>query len=276
MTTTTSAEPVIEQDYSEVPDYAAMSRLDGQRFVVLGGGVGIGRQTCHALAGVGAKVLLVDVDQARADQVAAEIDGIPLVGDVTRRDEVERIFDVAVDEMGGVDGVVDIVGMGRWTSLLDADDEHWDYHHDIVLRHAYYVIQSAAPLMARNGGGPLVFVSSVSGISSAPGHVGYGVAKAGLMSLIRTAAVELGPEGIRVNSIAPGLVWTPRIAAMLGEELGERNGNNTPLRRRAYPEDIASALLFLATPLSGYITGQNITVDGGLNVTFPYETPSPS
>jgi NAD(P)-dependent dehydrogenase (short-subunit alcohol dehydrogenase family) len=273
MTASHTVAPAAEQDYSEVPDYAAMSRLDGKRFVVLGGGIGIGRQTCHALAGVGAKVLLVDVDQVRADQVASEIDGVGLVADVTKREEVQRIFRIAVESLGRVDGVVDIVGMSRWTPLLEVDDEDWKFHHDIVLRHAYYVIQTATPLLAQHGGGPLVFVSSVSGITSAPGHAGYGVAKAGLMSLIRTAAVELGPQGIRINSIAPGLVWTPRIAALLGEELGERNGNNTPLRRRAYPRDIASALLFLATPLSEYITGQNITVDGGLNVAFPYETP---
>ena len=116
----------------------------------------------------------------------------------------------------------------------------------------------------------MVFVASVSGITSAPRHAAYGAAKAGLMSLVRTGAVELGPHGIRVNAVAPGVVWTPRVSAYLGEPGRERNIANTPLRRVAQPADIAAALLFLASDLAAYVTGQTLAVDGGVGAKFPY------
>ena len=116
----------------------------------------------------------------------------------------------------------------------------------------------------------MVFVASVSGITSAPSHAAYGAAKAGLMSLVRTGAVELGPQGIRVNAVAPGVVWTPRVSGYLGEEGRTRNIANTPLRRVAQPADIAAAILFLASDLAGYVTGQTLVVDGGVGAKFPY------
>jgi NAD(P)-dependent dehydrogenase (short-subunit alcohol dehydrogenase family) len=96
------------------------------------------------------------------------------------------------------------------------------------------------------------------------------VAKAGLMSLVRSAAVELGPSAIRVNAVAPGVVWTPRVSGYLGEKGRETNSANAPLRRVALPADIASAILFLASDLSSYVTGQTLVVDGGVGVKFPY------
>jgi NAD(P)-dependent dehydrogenase (short-subunit alcohol dehydrogenase family) len=90
------------------------------------------------------------------------------------------------------------------------------------------------------------------------------------MSLVRTAAVELGPQGVRVNAIAPGMVWTPRVSAYVGDEGRKNNELNTPLRRVALPEDIAAALLFMVSDLSGYVNGQTLVVDGGVSVKFPY------
>jgi len=116
----------------------------------------------------------------------------------------------------------------------------------------------------------MVFVASVSGISSAPRHAAYGAAKAALMSWVRSLAVELGPKGIRVNAVAPGVVWTPRISQYLGEKGREGQSRNAPLGRVALPEDIASGILFLASDLAGYVTGQTLVVDGGVGVKFPY------
>jgi NAD(P)-dependent dehydrogenase (short-subunit alcohol dehydrogenase family) len=116
----------------------------------------------------------------------------------------------------------------------------------------------------------MVFVASASGITSAPRHGAYGAAKAGLMSLVRTAAVELGPSGIRVNAVAPGVVWTPRVSALLGDEGRARNRANAPLRRVAQPADIAAAILFLCSDLAGYVTGHTLVVDGGVGAKFPY------
>ncbi|WP_406479968.1 SDR family NAD(P)-dependent oxidoreductase [Streptomyces sp. NBC_01615] len=259
-------------DTTPVPDYASLHRLDGRSFVLLGAGNGIGRQTAHALTSVGARVLCVDVDKERAEAVAAETDGVPYVADVTAREAVRDLFAYAVRELGPVGGVVDIVGMAQYGPVDAIDDQSWDWHFDMVLRHAWLAIQYGGPAVAESGGGPLVFVASVSGLTSAPLHAAYGAAKAGLVSLVRSAAVEFGPRGVRVNAVAPGAVWTPRVAGLLGEEGRRRNADNAPLGRMAEPSDIASALLFLASPLASYVTGQTLVVDGGVTVKFPYPT----
>jgi NAD(P)-dependent dehydrogenase (short-subunit alcohol dehydrogenase family) len=256
-------------DDTPVPDYANRLRLDGRRFVVIGAGQGIGRQAAHALAANGARLVTVDVDADLASDIAAEVDGIAWVGDATQRNDVSRLFDDSVAQLGGVDGVVDIVGMARYADLLDLTDDDWAWHFDMSLRHALLAMQYGTAAMEGHGG-VMVFVASVSGITSAPRHAAYGAAKAGLMSLVRTAAVELGPRGIRVNAVAPGVVWTPRVSGYLGEEGRARNNANAPLGRVALPEDIASALLFLASDAAAYITGQTLTVDGGVGAKFPY------
>ena len=225
--------------------------------------------TVQALASVGARIACVDVDEERARAVAAEVDGVPITGDMTRRADVEQTLADAAAALGGLDGLVDIIGMARYAALVDLDDDDWDWHHDIVLRHAYLAVQLGGRALAE-GGGTMVFVASVSGLTSAPRHAAYGAAKAGLMSLVRTAAVELGPAGVRVNAVAPGVVWTPRVSLFLGEEGRERNAANTPLRRIATPADIAAAILFLSSDLSDFVTGQTLVVDGGVGAKFPY------
>jgi NAD(P)-dependent dehydrogenase (short-subunit alcohol dehydrogenase family) len=258
-------------DDTAVPDYPGRLRLDGKGFIILGAGQGIGRQASHALASVGANLVTVDLDPDLAADIAGEVDGTPWSGDATKREDVERLFAEAKETFGGkVDGFVDIIGMAQYMGLLDIDDDLWDWHQNIVLRHAYLALQIGGRCMAETGGGVMTFVASVSGISSAPLHGAYGVAKAGLMSLVRSGAVELGPQGLRVNAVAPGMVWTPRVSAYVGEEGRQKNIDNTPLRRVALPEDIASALLFLSSDLSSYVNGQTLVVDGGVGVKFPY------
>jgi NAD(P)-dependent dehydrogenase (short-subunit alcohol dehydrogenase family) len=264
---------VSRTDDSPVPDYAGMLRLDGRRFVVVGCGQGIGRQATHALAGVGATLLCVDIDPDLATDVAGELGATPWTGDVRVRSEVQRLVADAAGTLGGIDGVVDIVGLSRYAPLLDTDDDDWAFHHDMVLRHAWLLLQHAGRAMAEGSGGVFVFVASVSGLTGAPKHAAYGAAKAGLMALVRSAAVELGPRGIRVNAVAPGVVWTPRVSAYLGEEGRRRNADNAPLGRVAVPADIAACLLFLASDLSGYVDGQTLVCDGGVSAKFPYPLP---
>jgi NAD(P)-dependent dehydrogenase (short-subunit alcohol dehydrogenase family) len=268
---------VTRTDDTDVPDYPGRLRLDGRRFVVIGAGQGIGRQASHALAQAGARLVVVDKEPDLAADIAAEVDGTPWSGDATDRDEVARLASSAVDALGGIDGLVDIIGMARYASLLDITDELWTWEHDICLRHAWLAMQTLGKAMAsrRSGGagGAMVFVASVSGMTSAPLHAAYGAFKAGLIGLVRSAAVELGPLGIRVNAVAPGVVWTPRVSAYLGEDGRRRNSDNAPLRRVALPADIAAALLFLASDLASYVNGQTLVVDGGVGVKFPYPLP---
>ena len=260
-------------DDTEVPDYPGKLRLDGKNFVVIGAGQGIGRQATHALASVGARTLCVDLDEGLAADIAKEVDGIAWSGDATKRADAERLFTDAEADLGRIDGVVDIIGMARYTPLLDIDDELWEWEHDIVLRHAFHAMQYGGRLMSKTGGGAMVFVASVSGRTSAPLHSAYGAFKAALMGLVQSAAVELGPKGIRVNAVAPGMVWTPRVSQYVDEEGKKRNEQNTPLRRVALPADIAAAILFLASELAGYVNGQTLIVDGGVTAKFPYPMP---
>ena len=257
-------------DDTAVPDYPSLVRLDGRRFVVIGAGQGIGRQATHALATCGARVVCVDREADLAKEIAEEVDGIPWVGDVIDRAEVERLFTEAPAQLGGLDGVVDIVGMAQYAGLLDIDDELWQWHQDICIRHVFLTMQLGGRVLRDSGGGTMAFVASISGMWAAPQHAAYGAAKAGVIALVRSAAEELGPFNIRVNAVAPGVVWTPRVSAFLGEAGRERNADNAPLRRVALPSNIASALLFLSCDLSSYVTGQTLIVDGGVGVKFPY------
>jgi NAD(P)-dependent dehydrogenase (short-subunit alcohol dehydrogenase family) len=252
-----------------------MVRLDGLRFIVLGAGNGIGRQTAHALASVGARLVCVDRDGDLAHDVADEVGGTPWVGDATRRAEMERLFSEGPAVLGGLDGIVDIIGMSHYASLLDVDDEEWAWHQDMCIRHVFLALQLGGRVLRDGVGGTMAFVASVSGLTSAPNHAPYGAAKAGLIALVRSAAEELGPLGIRANCVAPGVVWTPRIASLLGDAGRERNAANAPLRRVALPADIAAALLFLSCDMSSYMNGQVLVVDGGVGVKFPYPPPGP-
>lgn len=266
---------MVSTDDSPVPSYPDMLRLDGRGFVVVGAGQGIGRQTTHALAACGAKVFCIDAVEALAKEIAEEVGGIPFVIDATKRDQVDESIAEASRQLGTIDGLVDIIGMARYEPFLDTSDETWDWTFDIVLRHAFYFGQAAGRVMAEQGkssgaGGSIVYIASVSGITSAPLHSPYGAAKAGLMSLVRSMAVELGPDGVRVNAVAPGVVWTPRISQFLGEEGRALQSENSPLRRVAEPKDIAAAALFLSSDLAGYVNGHTVVVDGGVGAKFPY------
>lgn len=212
----------------------------------------------------------IDNREDLAKEVADEVDGIAWVCDATDREQVEKAVSGAHIALGQIDGLADIVGMAKYLDAVETSDEDWAWTEGIVLRHAYLFGSIAGKRMAEQGGGSMVFVASVSGISSAPRHAAYGVMKAGLMSWVRSLAVELGPKGVRVNAVAPGVVWTPRISQFLGEKGRKLQAENAPLQRVAEPSDIASAILFLSSDLAGYVNGQTLVVDGGVGVKFPY------
>lgn len=255
-------------DDTPVPDYPVLLRLEGRGFIVVGAGQGIGRQTAHALASVGARVFCIDNREDLAKEIADEVDGVAHAADARDAHDVEAAVAAAQRELGRIDGLVDIVGMAKYMDAMDTSEEDWDWTFGMVLRHAFLFSKAAVRLM--EGPGVMVFVASVSGLTSAPRHAAYGAAKAGLMSWVRSLAIELGPKGIRANAVAPGVVWTPRISEFLGEKGRETQSANAPLRRVALPEDIASAILFLCSDLSSYVTGQTLVVDGGVAVKFPY------
>lgn len=244
--------------------YLRQLRLDGKGYVVLGVGSGIGGQVCRALREAGARLICVDINEDVARSAAATCDGVALTGDVTRRGDLEMIFEQARTEFGPrFAGVVDVVGVALLGTLTSYDDATIDQQFDLVLRHALVTVQIAAPMLAANGGGSITLVGSIAGHVSTPRIALYGMAKAALHHLAAAAAHEFGPYGVRVNAVAPGRIVASGTVRPDAERL-KIISSAIPLRRVGVPADIAGIILFLASDLAGYITGTVIHADGGI------------
>jgi NAD(P)-dependent dehydrogenase (short-subunit alcohol dehydrogenase family) len=225
--------------------------LEGKRALVAGSGPGLGRSCALGLAEAGVAVACCDIDSERAGAVADEIrssggTALSVEADLRQSHEANRSVERVVEELGGIDVVVDVIGEIRWGSITELTDDDWDYSIDAVLRHAFNLGRAAGRRMVEQGtGGSVVSVSSVSGLASAPFHAPYGAAKAGLMSLTRSLAIELAPSGIRVNCVAPGSVATPRVAARVasgGEHSSGVQPSRAPLGRMGEPDEIANQI----------------------------------
>jgi NAD(P)-dependent dehydrogenase (short-subunit alcohol dehydrogenase family) len=249
-------------------DYLSLLRLDGRGCIVLGSGPGMGRAAAHALSQAGASVLCVDVDESMANTVAREVGGYACTADITKREEVERVFAEAKAKIGRLDSLVDIVGYNSLKLLLDHSDADFTWVFESVMKHAYFVIQIGARAMADTGGS-MVFVGSNSGLVSFEKQVVYGAFKAALHHLIRGAAYELGPKGIRVNAVAPGFTRVPRLLDNLPGQVWDEVNSVIPLRRANDPSDVAGGILFLLSDLARQITGHTLVIDGGQTLTAP-------
>ena len=248
--------------------------LARKRALVAGAGQGIGRATTLLLAQAGARVACMDLDEGRRAAIVKEMeaagaDAIGLGGDLRRRADVEAAVASTVEAFGGLDVAIDIVGEARWNPVLQQTDADWEESFALVLRHVFFLFQAAGACMAEQRGGALVAVASVSGLFAAPFHAAYGAAKAGLVSLVKTFAVELAPKGVRVNAVAPGAIRTPRVLAITSEERREASARSIPLGRMGEPEEVAKVVTFLASDLASYVTGQTLVADGGASVKFP-------
>ncbi len=237
-------------------------RLDGQSFAVVGAGAGIGADTCRAVAALGGRLLCVDVDERRACRIGAEVGGVTCVADVTGPAGVDCVANAA-RAMGGLNGFVDIVGMtspAPLTAMADADYER-DLRYNLT--HAFLLLRAAPDFVTRGPNRSLVFISSNLGLTGAPRQAVYGAAKSAVISLVRTAAVELAP--MRVNSIAPGTTGTPWVRAQLSPGATALFDANVPRGSIAEPYEIATSAAFLLSLAASYITGQTIVADGGVS-----------
>src|SRR5262245_61802276 len=245
--------------------------LDGRNALVVGVGGGIGGACVRALLDAGARVACADIDDAALDELRPVVGdrGVMLATDARRLDDVRAAVADAVAALGPMSIAVDVIGETRWGRTVELGDTEWDESFDLVLRHFFNLARVVGPHFAEHSGGSIVAIASVSGLRSAPLHGAYGAAKAGLMSLVRTLAVELARDRVRVNAVAPGSVWTRRVAALMDAERRAASVASVPLGRMATPADIANAVAFLASDLASYITGQTLVVDGGATVQFP-------
>jgi NAD(P)-dependent dehydrogenase (short-subunit alcohol dehydrogenase family) len=255
-----------------VPDNSLVDlALTDKHVFIAGVGSGIGRACVCAFAAAGARVSCFDID---AEALRASVDAVgergrAFTGDARKLDDVRAAIDGATAEFGPLDVAVDVIGETRWGRTIEMDDEAWDESFDLVLRQFFNLARVAGRDMVDNRRGSIVAIASLSGLRSAPLHGAYGAAKAGLMSLVRTLAMELAASGVRVNAVAPGAVLTPRVEAMMSEDRRAASAANIPLGRFATPEDIARSVVFLASDLASYITGQTLVVDGGATAQFP-------
>lgn len=241
--------------------------LSSKVAIVWGAGQGMGEETALILARAGCHVAVIDIVEERAISVAQKLRALggvslPLVADATDPEQVAEAFAKAEHELGPCDVMVTIVGMARtWKPLIEMTSQDWDADQEMNLKSLFFTAQAAARSFAENKlPGSIVAISSMAGVTSAPGHAAYGAAKAGIVNLVRSMACEFGPA-VRVNAIAPGVIRTIRIID--SEALTARIRARVPLERMGTTQEIAKAALFLVSDLSSFITGQTIPVDGG-------------
>ncbi len=241
--------------------------------VVGGGGEGNGRAITRELARWGAAVAVVDIDPLRAAEAADEIvsqggQSVGITADVRDSGAGDQMVAETVEALGGVDVLVTVVGGSTlfvpWAPLDETTDDSWDLIFDLNLRYVFRVARAVVRQFTLQGtGGSIVSVGSISGsVATSPMSIAYGAAKAGLVSFAKTLSVEYGRQGVRMNVVSCGIVETPASAGTIQDSWKDL----VPMGRAATTEDVARLVAFLASPLSNYVSGQNVALDGALTL----------
>ncbi len=248
-----------------------MDRLGGKRAIVTGAGSGIGRAIAIRLASEGARVILADLDEEAAEEVAEEIDGETLVhrADVTKTADVETLVARAVSEWGGLDVMVNNAGVGVAANIVDATEEDYERMMDVCVRGTFLGMKHAVPAIRDSGGGSVINMSSVAALIGISDRAIYCAAKGAILSMTRAAAVDHVGDGVRVNCIAPGTVETPWIERITSgyddpEEARKTMQARQPHGRFVQPEEIAAMAAYLASDESASVIGACMIVDGGV------------
>ena len=242
-----------------------MMKFTGCKVIVTGGTRGIGKAIASGFAAAGAQVILTGRDATNAQSIAAELDGDVqgLELDVASGESVQKFFTEALDRLGGLDILVANAGITRDKLVMALKDEDWDDVLGTNLRGAFLCAREAIRPMIRNRGGRIIGVSSVIGLTGNPGQGNYAASKAGLIGLIKSLAQEVASRNITVNAVAPGMIETD-MSADLPEKAREAIASRIPAGRAGSAQEVASAVMFLASDDASYITGEVLRVDGGL------------
>ncbi|MBT5738914.1 MAG: 3-oxoacyl-[acyl-carrier-protein] reductase [Planctomycetes bacterium] len=240
-------------------------KFTGRKVIVTGGTRGIGKAIASGFAAAGAQVILTGRDATNAQSIAAELDGDVqgLELDVASGESVQKFFTEALDRLGGLDILVANAGITRDKLVMALKDEDWDDVLGTNLRGAFLCAREAIRPMIRNRGGRIIGVSSVIGLTGNPGQGNYAASKAGLIGLIKSLAQEVASRNITVNAVAPGMIETD-MSADLPEKAREAIASRIPAGRAGSAQEVASAVMFLASDDASYITGEVLRVDGGL------------
>ena len=248
--------------------------FEGKSVIVTGGAKGIGGGIVRAFAGEGAHVLCADIDDDAGAEIAAENDNIRYVhADVTTSEVCRALVETAKASWGGVDILCNNVGIQPTSSYLPAhelSEEQWDRIIDVNLKSRFLMVKYCVPVMKSRGGGVIINTASVQGLQSAKGISAYAASKGGDLSLVRQLALDYAEDNIRVVAVNPGTIETPLLQEAIDSIGGDENeirvdmASRHAVNRLGSPEDIANAVLFLASDRASFITGEFVNVDGGL------------
>lgn len=247
-------------------DYTKLFRLDGRLTVVIGAGSGIGEAATRGLAAHGARVVCADRDLAEATRVARSTGKEHRARwvDITNRTSVSEFFRTVIDEFGRLDAVITTPAVNVRKAILDYEDEEFDRVVNLNLKGTFHVLREAGRLMAERGGGSIVALASIRAQVVEPGQGVYAATKAGIVQMVRAMAAELGPRGVRVNAIAPGVVETPLTHPIKDRpEWYAAYAAKNAFNRWAQADEMAGPAVFLCSDASSYITGSVLYVDGG-------------
>jgi NAD(P)-dependent dehydrogenase (short-subunit alcohol dehydrogenase family) len=248
-----------------------MGRLDGKVAVVTGGGSGIGEATARLMGAEGASVVVADLDRVEAERVAADVErAVAVEVDVSEEDSVMRMIETAVRSFGGLD----VLHNNATDSSLNAVDTDittlemavFDRLVAVNLKGQFLGCKHAIPAMLAGGGGSIVNTASIDGFVGRGVRAAYGACKAGVVLLTKSVASQYGTRGIRCNAVAPGLTLTPGAVDNATEEYVELSLRNYPMPRLCTPEDVAKAVVFLASDDASYVNAATLMVDGGATV----------
>jgi len=253
--------------------------LQGQVAIVTGAGRGIGRATALELARLGADIVVAELDQGGADKTAALVKDLGrratvVLTDVTKRADLATMVERTRAALGRIDVLVNNAGIYRAAATLDVTEEHWDAIMTINAKAVFFATQAVLPVMIAQKSGSIVSLASMAGKVGSRTNLPYNASKAAVISMTKSLALAHAADGIRVNCVCPGFVetdmWTMvarEQSALLNqtpEEFTRRRQESVPLGRMERPEDVAAVIGFLASPRAAYMTGQALSVDGGL------------